>query len=50
MQILVCEDDRIYQKSIKKKIEQWITTTHHEEIRIIIFLLLRICWRNGRKG
>lgn len=37
MQVIVCEDERIFQKSICDHIDQWIHKTHHEDVNVTLF-------------
>lgn len=52
MQVIVCEDERIYQKFMQEKIAQWIQKTHHEDVRVTFFNSsedLLECWQKGIK-
>ena len=37
MQVIVCEDERVFQKSICEQIDQWIHKTHHEDVNVTLF-------------
>ena len=37
MQVIVCEDDKIYQKSIQEKIARWSKVNHHADVMVRIF-------------
>lgn len=35
MQIIVCEDDSLYQKSLQEKINQWVRESQHDNISVL---------------
>lgn len=37
MQVIVCEDDLTYQKSIREKIAHWSEVNHHADIKVRLF-------------
>ena len=37
MRVIVCEDERFFQKSICEQIDQWIHKTHHEDVNVTLF-------------
>ncbi len=37
MQVIVCEDDITYQKSIQEKIARWSEVNHHADVTVRIF-------------
>ncbi len=50
MQIIVCEDNRLYQKSICEKIRQWKDETQHHGIKITCFLSSEDFLEQWQKG
>jgi len=37
MNVIICEDERIYRKSISEKIKQWMHFTNTEDVQLILF-------------
>lgn len=49
MQIIVCEDELLYQKSIDSKIEQWKQASKYANIKKAFFHPLRTSLSSGKK-
>lgn len=50
MQIIICEDELLYQKSIDSKIEQWMQASEYVNVKKTFFHLLRISLNSGKKA
>lgn len=50
MRVIVCEDERIYQKSIHDKIDLWILKTHHADVSVTLFSSSEDLLESWQKG
>lgn len=37
LHIIVCEDEVIYQKTMREKIDHWVERNHHEGVKIVVY-------------